>query len=82
MGRINLCNLINDLIFLFPDIMVRNYKRRSDKGVSDSGIMQRAVHQVVQNGGCSVSRLALHRAAMPNIFLSFFTFFISLLSVA
>ena len=26
-------------------------------------------------GECSVSRLALHRAAMPNIFLSFFTFF-------
>ena len=24
---------------------------------------------------CSVSRLALHRAAMPNIFLSFFIFF-------
>ena len=31
--------------------MVRNYKRRSDKGVSNSGIMQRAVHEVVQNGG-------------------------------
>ena len=25
---------------------------------------------------CSVSRLALHQAAMPNIFLSFFTFFL------
>ena len=31
---------------------------------------------------CSVSRLALQRAAMPNIFLSFLHFFISLLSVA
>ena len=51
MWRINLCNLINDFIFLFPDIMVRNYKRKSGKGVFDSGIMQRAVHKVVQNSG-------------------------------
>ena len=31
---------------------------------------------------CSVSRLVLHRAAMPNIFLSFFIFSVSLLSAA
>ena len=31
--------------------MVRNYKRKSGKGVFDSGIMQRAVYEVVQNGG-------------------------------
>ena len=30
--------------------MVRNCKRKSGKGVFDSGIMQRAVHEVVQNG--------------------------------
>ena len=51
MWHINLCNLINDFIFLFPDITVRNDKRRSGKGVFDFGIMQRAVHEVVQNGG-------------------------------
>ena len=31
--------------------MARNYKRKSGKGVFDSSIMQRAVHEVVQNGG-------------------------------
>ena len=37
--------------------------------------------KIIVSLGCSVSRLALHRAAMPNIFLSFFyIFFISLLS--
>ena len=30
---------------------------------------------IKKGDACSVSRLALHQAAMPNIFLSFFTFF-------
>ena len=47
MWRINLCNIINDFIFLFPDKMVQNYIRKSGKGVFDSSIMQRAVHEVV-----------------------------------
>ena len=41
MWRINLCNLINDFIFLFPDVMLRRNERKSGKGVFDSGIMQR-----------------------------------------
>ena len=31
--------------------MVRNYKRKSGKGVFDNGITQSAVHEVVENGG-------------------------------
>ena len=31
--------------------MVRNYKRKSGKGVFDSGIVQKAVQEVVQNEG-------------------------------
>ena len=51
MWRINPCHLINDFIFLFLDVMVRNYKRKSGKGVFDNGITQSAVHEVVENGG-------------------------------
>ena len=51
MWHINLCNLINDFVILLPDVMVGNHKRKSGKGVFDSSIMQRAVHEVVQNGG-------------------------------
>ena len=53
-----------------------------NEGMDREVVPTKAVNLICNETCCSVLRLLLHRAAMPDIFLSCFLFFVILLSAA